>query len=141
MKVILYSVVSAFMFAITFLLRKQAARTLSLQTAYIFESITQIILLVAIFALTAPELKRGLATKEAGIGLALLAGITVTMGVFLNYLALKSGLLSRVVTITSPAQIIFGVLLGLLLAGENVGTKQGLGIILSIAGILLIVSK
>ena len=141
MKVVIYSVVSAFMFAITFLLRKQAARTLSLQTAYIFESITQIILLVAIFALTTPELKRGLATKEAGIGLALLAGVTVTIGVFLNYLALKSGLLSRVVAITSPAQIILGVLLGLLLAGENVGTKQGLGIILSIVGILLIVSK
>ena len=77
--------------------------------------------------------------KNSGMGYAALAGVMVALGVGTNILALKSGLLSKVSVITSPSQIIFAVLLGLLFLGEALTLKQFMGAVLAIIGIILMI--
>lgn len=52
---------------------------------------------------------------------------------------IKNGSLSKVVAITSPTQIIFGVLIGVILLKEALTIQQFIGIGLSILGIVLVV--
>ena len=95
-----------------------------------------ILLTIAFFVLPG---SRGVMVKNVGVGYAALAGVMVTLGVGANILALKSGFLSKVSAITSPSQIIFAVLFGILLLGETLTVKQLLGAFLSIIGIILMV--
>ena len=68
---------------------------------------------------------------------AALAGVMVTLGVGANIMALRSGFLSRVSAITSPSQIIFAVLLGIILLKESLTAVQLLGALLAAIGIIL----
>src|SRR5438477_10480826 len=115
MNFIIFSVSSAFFFALTFFFRKLAGKTLPLNLAYFVETCMQMLIMLIVFIILSPELRKGLDFKNKGLPFAILAGITVVTGVLLNYLALKTGVLSKVVSITSPAQIIFGVLIGVLI--------------------------
>ena len=76
--------------------------------------------------------------KEKGVIYAVLAGLTVAFGTGLNYLALKGGLLSKTAAINGPANVIFGVLFGVLLLADILTIKQIIGIALAIIGILFI---
>src|SRR3989344_1433071 len=106
-----FSISSALFFAITFFLRKQASVSLSLQTALVIEVIVQLTIVVAVFLLSAPELKKGFDLRSNGVWYAVLAGIFLVVGIGSNFLAVKNGSLSKVIGITSPSQIIFGVLI------------------------------
>jgi uncharacterized membrane protein len=139
MTYIIFSVISAFLFALTFLLRKLATKTISLQSALFFEVFIEFALLAIVFFLSSPEFKKGIDFRSNGILISILTGVVVTIGVITNYLAVKSGFLSKVVTITSPSQIIFGVILGLILLGETLTFKQILGFLFGIIGIILTV--
>ena len=139
MTYIIFSISTALFFAITFFLRKQASASLSLQTALVIEVFIQLVILVAIFFLTAPELKKGFDLRSNGVWYAVLAGIFVVVGVGSNFLALKNGGLSKVVAITSPSQIIFGVLIGVIILKETLTIQQMIGMGLSILGIVLVV--
>ncbi len=138
MNYILFSIFSALIFALTFFFRRTAIKSLSIPTAYFFETIIQLIILAIIFFIFSPELKKGIDLKNIGIKYVFFAGVTITIGVLLNYFALKTGAFSKVISITSPAQIMFGVLLGVILIGDAITIKQFIGIILGISGILLI---
>lgn len=141
MNYIIFSITSALSFALTFFLRKLAGKETSLSTAYFIETCIQMLIMIIVFLLASPEIRRGFDLKSKGIPFAVLAGITVVIGVFSNYFALKTGLFSKVVAITSPAQIIFGLLLGVLLASDSLSLKQIIGVIISIAGMYLIIIK
>lgn len=138
MNYILFSIGSAFFFALTFFIRRIATKSLSVTTAYALEAFVQLLILSIIFFLVSPELKKGLDFKNIGMKYVLMAGITVTIAVGLNFFAIKSGSVAKVIAITSPSQIMFGLLLGLLLAGDTFTLKQFIGVLFGIAGILLI---
>jgi len=139
MEYVLFSITSAFFFALTFLLRKLATKSISLQSALFFETLVEFAILAVVFFLFSPEFKRGIDFKSKGFLLASFAGVAVTLGVALNYFAVKSGLLSKVVAITSPSQIIFGALLGILLLGDTLTFRQIVGFIFGIIGVILTV--
>lgn len=138
MNFITLSILSALLFAITFLFRKQAADTLSFSTALLFELATAAFILALIFLFFSPEIHTGLNFKNKGFTFAILAGITLAAGMVANFIALKSNFLSKIIGITSPSQIIFGVLLGSILLKESLTLKDFLGILLGITGILFI---
>lgn len=138
MQSIAFAIGSAFLFAFTFFLRKQATKSLSTSTAYFIETVVQFILLLLFVSFFSPDFRKGLVFKGIGVQFALLAGITITLGVILNYLALKSGFLSKVVSITSPSQILFGLFFGFILLREVITAKQILGVIFGIIGIILV---
>jgi uncharacterized membrane protein len=95
-----------------------------------------------IFFLISPDIRKGFDFKSKGLPIAAaLAGVTIVIGVFSNYFALKTGLFSKVVAITSPAQIIFGLLLGIFLAGDSITLKQIIGVVISILGMYLVIIK
>ncbi len=139
MTYVVFSIFSALFFALTFLLRKMATKSISLQSALFFEALVEFAILALIFFLFSPEFKRGIDFKSKGLMFASLAGLSVTLAVVLNYFAVKSGLLSKVVAITSPSQIIFGVLLGTILLGEALTFRQIAGFIFGIIGVILTV--
>lgn len=142
MNFIILSIITAFFFAVTFFLRKQAGTLIPLSTAYFIETCMQMILMTTVFFLLSPEAKHGFDFGNIkGYMFAGLAGLTVVVGVGISYIALKMGTLSAYQAITSPAQIIFAVLLGALLLSEAISVKQIIGILVAIGGILLIVIK
>lgn len=142
MNFIIFSVASAFFFALTFFLRKQAGKIIPVTTAYFIETCVQMVLMILILFFLSQETKTIVAFKSAkGYIFASFAGITVVAAVFLSYLALKFGLLSEYQAITSPAQILFAVLVGMLLLSESFTLKQMVGMIISIIGILLIIFR
>lgn len=99
------------------------------------------LIMLTVFFLASSDIRKELDFRSKGIIFATMAGITIVIGVFSNYLALKTGIFSKVVAITSPAQIIFGILLGVLLASDSLSSKQIIGIILSVVGMYLVVIK
>lgn len=134
---LLYTIASAFLFALTFFFRKQAAKFLSPYIALTIELIIALVILFATLALIFFQ-KKELSFDRNGIIYALIAGVFLAGGLITNFLALKSGFLTKVVSIASPSQIIFGVILGLLFLNENLNTVQIVGIILSIVGIVFV---
>lgn len=141
MNYIVFSISTAFFFALTIFLRKLAGKEISIYSAYLIETLMQMAIMIIVFFLLSPEFKKGLDFKTKGLAFATLAGITIVIGVLSNYLALKSGLFSKVVSITSPGQIIFGVLLGIFLASDSLSLKQIIGIIISVVGMYLVIVK
>jgi len=141
MNFLFFSIASAFLFALTFFLRKNAGQSISLTGAYFIETIVQMLVVLLVFGTLLLQTREKFDIHNKGVLFATLAGLTVVIGVVLNYAALKTGLLSKVVAITSPAQILFGVLLGLLVFRESLTFIQILGTILSIVGIVLILQK
>ncbi|MBI2640983.1 EamA family transporter [Candidatus Roizmanbacteria bacterium] len=137
----IYSIGTAFFFALTFVFRKLALKKLSPLTAYAIEAAIQIFILVVlvIFFLMRTQQLENIKSKSGLF--ALIAGITTLVAIFLNYFALKTGFLSKVVSVTSPSQIIFGVLLGLIIFQEKLTIAQMIGSLLAIIGIYLIVFK
>lgn len=131
------SILSALLFALTFFFRRLASKTLPFQAALLIEVIVAVILFGLALWFISPDLPKSLTLKNKGITYALIAGIIMTLGLTANFLALKSGPLAKVIAITSPSQIIFGVFLGLLLLKETLSLKSTIGIILSILGIIL----
>lgn len=138
MNFVTLSILSALLFAITFLFRTLAVKTIPVSRALLIEVIAELILLAIAFFTLSPGANKAIDFKARGAIFALLAGVFVALGVTANILALKSGTLAKVVAITSPSQIIFGVLLGALLLGESVTFKSLLGIAFGIIGIILI---
>lgn len=119
MQFLILAIASAFFFALTFFLRKQAGKFIPVSTAYFIETTAQMILMVFAFFMFAPEAKTGFSFHNLkGYGFALLAGMAVVIGVFLSYFALRLGFLSKYQAITGPAQIIFAGMLGFILSGE-----------------------
>src|SRR5258708_5200908 len=140
MSFIIFAAGSALFFAITFFLRKQAGNLIPIQTAYFIETCMQMALITIAFFVLSPGIKFE-SKSMLGYIFAAFAGITVVIAVGLSYLALKLGFLSTYQAITSPSQIIFAVLLGVLLINESFSVKQVIGTVISIAGILLIILK
>lgn len=141
MNVIIFPITAAFFFAITFFLRKQAGVSISPISAYFIESCIQLLVISMILFFFTSNSKEIFDIKNKGLIFAGIAGFTITVGVLLNYFSLKSDLLSKVISITSPAQIIFGILIAMLLLGEHLSIRQFIGISLSISGILLMTFK
>lgn len=137
MNFVTLSILSALLFAITFFFRTLAVKTIPVSRALLIEVIAELILFAIAFFILSPGTGKTVDLKARGTTFALLAGVFVALGVGANILALKSGTLSKVVAITSPSQIIFGVFLGALLLGESVTFKSLLGIIFGIIGIVL----
>ncbi|MBI2616966.1 EamA family transporter [Candidatus Gottesmanbacteria bacterium] len=135
-----YAIGSAFLFALIFLFRKQAAITIPIHIAFIIElAVATLILGFLIFLFSNKKDFSGL--NSQGILFATLAGISLVAAVFLNYLALHFGTLSKIISLSSPAQIIFGVLIGVFLLKDSLSIPQIVGVVLSIAGILLVSGK
>jgi len=142
MSFIILAIASAFFFALTFFLRKQAGKFIPVSTAYFLETCMQMALMVLVFFLFSPDVHKGISPQIFKGGFfALLAGMTVVIGVGLSYLALRMGFLSSYQAITSPAQIIFAILLGIFLTQETFSLRQVLGTLVAVGGILLIVIK
>ena len=134
------TILSAFIFALTFYFRKQSIKYLSPTTALVVEVCIQLLVVGLFFMLFSPEAKRGIDIRSKGVLYAGVAGISIAVGVLLNYYALRTGSLSKVIAITSPSQIIFGAMLGALLLQEGFTLKQIVGSILGIISVLLLVS-
>ncbi len=141
MNFILFSIGTGLFFALAFFFRKLAGPTLSLTTAYFVETCIQMAIMLVVFFTVSPHAERVLDFKNKGFAYAALAGAMVVIAIILNYLALKTGGVARTVGITSPAQIIFGTLIGILILGESFTARQIVGTVVSIIGILLIVFK
>lgn len=138
---IFYAILSALLFALTFLFRKYAVNFISTQLAFLIEAVVYLFLAFLIFLTYFITSKKEIELNWNGLIYAGLAGIFVVLGVVFNYLALRSGFLSKIVSIMSPSQIIFGVLLGILLLKENLTIIQLLGVFLSVIGVILISSN
>jgi len=134
------TIVSAFIFALTFYFRKQSIKYLSPNAALLIEVFIELLIVSLFFFLFSQEAKRGIDMRSKGVIYAAVAGISIGTGVLLNYLALRSGLVSKVIAITSPSQIIFGAMFGALLLQESFTVKQIIGTILGIVSVLLLVS-
>jgi uncharacterized membrane protein len=142
MNFIIVSILTAFFFALTFFLRKQAGEFIPIQTAYFIETSMQMTLMTTAFFLLSPEVKHGFDLNNIkGYMFAGLAGITIVGGVGLSYLALRMGALSTYQSITAPSQIIFAILLGTLLLREPLTIKQIVGTAVAVAGVLIIIVK
>lgn len=139
MPFVLTSILSAVFFALTFYFRKQAGKFISTPAALAVEVIVEVLLISFFFMYAAPEFKKGLDFLSKGVLFASLAGIMIAIGVILNFESLKSGFLSKVIIITSPSQIIFGVILGYLLIQEAITLKQIIGAVFAIIAIILMV--
>lgn len=137
MNYIWWSISSALFFALTFLLRKLAVKSIPFNLALLVEvAIEMVLLTVAFFLLPG---SRGALTKNSGLIYAALAGVMITLGVGANILALKEGLLSRISVITSPSQIMFTVLLGVLFLKDSLTVVQIIGALLATIGIILMI--
>lgn len=141
MNFIIFSLGTGLFFALAIFFRKNAGFNLSPTTAYFIETCVQFAIMLAVFLILSPQSEKVFDFKNKGLSYAALAGVMIVIAILLNYWALKTGGVARTIGITSPAQIIFGTLLGVLLLGESFTTRQILGTILSILGILLIVFK
>ncbi len=131
----IYAIGSALFFALTFLFRKQASRFLPSSIELLVETIIATIILILLSPFLA---KKDFSFNRQGVMFAIIAGIFLVGGLILNFLALKYDAISKVIAIASPSQIIFGILLGVLLFRENLTIIQGIGIVLSIAGIFMV---
>lgn len=138
MSVTLLAIVSALFFAITFLLRKQAIRFIPFELAFLIESIIYLVAPLIMFMVLPSAVKKAALNNTGGMLFAFLTGIFVVGGVALSYMALKDGFLSKVISITSPAQILFGVVLGILFFSENLTYIQIIGVVFSIVGVILL---
>jgi uncharacterized membrane protein len=136
---ILIPIASAFLFALTFYFRKLAVKVLPIQLAYLLETAVQLVILSILFFVFPFEWKKYLDVQTHAPLYALLAGVFVTAGVLLNYQALQFGFLSKIIAIMSPSQIIFGVLIGMILAKETLSVQQVIGVVFGIVGIGLVV--
>lgn len=139
MNYIIFSIATALFFALTFFFRKLAVKEISSITALMVEVVVELLIFLTIFLLVSPELRAGIDVRNKGIWYALAAGVMVALGVGSNILAVKTGLLSKVVAVTAPSQIIFGVFLGLIILGEGLTIKQVAGVILGTISILLVI--
>lgn len=136
---VFYTILGALFFSLTFFFRKSASRTIGLSKALLVEALVELVILLIVFLVTISGGKLSAALfKEKGLIYAALAGFSVTLGVGLNFLALKGGLMSKVAAINGPATVIFGVLIGVLLLADAITIKQIVGIVLAVAGILFI---
>ncbi len=133
----LYSILSALFFALIFYFRKQSSRFLSPYADLVIELLAALVIILTIISINLLH-KKEIIFQKNGLIFAILAGSSLAGGMLFNYLALKTGLLSRVVAITLPAQIIFGIVLGLLLLKEHLSIVHILGIVLSVLGIFLL---
>lgn len=134
----LYAISTALFFAITFFLRKQAVRFIPFQFAFLIESIFYLLFPLILFLILPGPTKKAAIQNFSGIKLAFFAGIFAFIGVTLNYLALKNGFLSKIVSVQMLAQIIFGILLGYVLLKESISVIQFAGIILGLISVILI---
>lgn len=141
MNIILLPIAGALFFALTFFLRKQSGTSISPITAYFIESCIQLIIISFIFFFFSSSNKEILDFKNKGLIFAGVAGLTITAGVLLNYFALRTDSLSRVVAITSPAQIIFGVVIAIIFLGDSLSSRQIVGTVLGTIGIVLVIYK
>jgi uncharacterized membrane protein len=142
MAYVFYTIIGALFFSLTFYFRKQATKTVTLSRAFLVEALTELIILFLFFLTVGSGGKLNFSfLKDKGIIYAVLAGLSVTAGVGLNYLALKSGLMSKVAAINGPANVIFGVLIGVILLADFLTIKQIMGIILAVVGIIFITLK
>jgi transporter family protein len=139
--IVIFPITAAFFFALTFFFRKQAGISISPITAYLIESIIQLSIVLLIFFFFNSNTKEIIDFKNKGLIFAGIAGLTITGGVLLNYFALRTDSLSKVVAITSPAQIIFGVAIALIFLGDSLTLRQMLGTILGTIGIVLVIYK
>lgn len=137
MNFLIYSIISALSFALTFFFRKQALKSLPIYFAFAIELVFGF-LIILLFLINSHLNNKELLSNKNGILFAIGAGVFLTVGVIFNYLALKNGGLSRVISITSPAQIIFGISIGFIILGEKLSLIQLSGIALSIFGIILV---
>ncbi len=135
---IFFAILSALFFALTFLFRKYAVNLISTELAFLIEAVVYLFLAFLIFLNYFFGIKNKIELNWNGLIFAGLAGLFVVMGVIFNYLALRSGLLSKIVSIMSPSQIIFGVLLGIILLKENLSMVQMFGVFLSVIGVILV---
>lgn len=133
------TILSAFIFALTFYFRKQSIKYVSPTAALVIEVCIELIVVGLFFMLFSPEVKRGIDFRSKGVFFAGIAGACIGVGVLLNYIALRSGFLSKVVAVTSPSQIIFGAMLGALLLREGFTFKQIVGTILGIVSVFMLV--
>ncbi len=133
----IYAIASALLFALTFFLRKQALRSLPIYFALSIELLFGF-LITLLFLINSHSNRKELLSSKNGILFAIAAGIVMVLGIIFNYLALKNDDLSKVISITSPAQIIFGLIIGLFLLSENLNITKVVGIVFSIIGIALI---
>ena len=138
--IIIYSILTALFFALTFFFRKLAGKTLPLQKALVIEVFVELLLFLLLLFFFSPS-QKGINLKDKGVIFAILGGICVTLGVASNFLAVRSGLLSKVIAITSPSQIMFGVILAIFLLRESLTITQLFGIILGIISVILLSIK
>lgn len=138
---IVYAILSALFFSLTFLFRKIAVSFVSTQAAFLIEAVIYLFLSLVIFFIFFVNSKKDIELNWNGLLYAVFAGVFVVLGVFLNYLALRSGYLSKIIAITSPSQIIFGALLGIILLKENLTFIQLFGALLSVVGVVLLTVK
>ena len=136
---VFYTILGALFFSLTFYFRKMATKTISLSRALLVEASIEVVILIIVFLVVTSGSKLNLsAFKEKGVIYAALAGLSVTVGVGLNYLALKGGLMSKIAAINGPANVIFGVIIGIILLADVLTIKQIIGIILAVMGIIFI---
>jgi len=141
MQFIFLALAAAFLFALTFYFRQQAGKYLPTPVALSIEVTVEFVILFLLALIFSPQVLKTLTFHTKGIQFAAMGGAAVAIGVVLNFLALRTGFLSKVVAITSPSQIIFGLIIAFILAGESFTFKQIIGTIISIVGLLLIVLK
>lgn len=137
MTALIFSITTALFFALTFYLRKRALTYMPILSALTIEAFVELIILLIVGFAS----KTGLPSMAPGGGVsyALLAGVFVVLGIGANFLALKSSALSKVIGITSPSQILFGVLLGVFFLRDVLTIRQIMGILFAILGIALLV--
>ncbi|MBI3380140.1 EamA family transporter [Candidatus Gottesmanbacteria bacterium] len=135
---IFYSIGTALLFAIGFFFRKQALGLLPLPVILWIEYFVAYTTAFIVFFFFIINKSQVPINNVKGIIFASLTGLFVFLGIVLNYLALRSDSLSKVVSITSPAQIVFAVILGIIFLKDNLTVIQMFGIFLSVVGIVLI---
>lgn len=85
-------------------------------------------------------LGRNVQHDPRGIGLALLTGLAGIGGALLYLFAVRSGRVAEVVTLTALYPIV-SIALAWFFLGEALSPRQGLGVVLALAGLVLLVLK
>lgn len=136
---VFYTILGALFFSLTFFFRKSATKTIAVSKALLIEALIEVTVLFIVFLVANSGGKLNISVfREKGVIYAALAGLSVAIGTGFNYLALKGGLLSKTAAINGPANVIFGVLIGVILLADVLTIKQVIGIVLAVAGILFI---
>ncbi len=135
---ILYAIGSALAFAVIFLLRRQAGKVLPAPVSVGIEALVAFIILLVTSLILFHRPEKFPALSKEGISIAVLAGVVYAIGVVLNVMALRSDSFARIVTITSPSQIMFAILIGMLVLGERLNAVQYAGVAFCIIGIFLL---